>query len=100
MLSRELFAGKRANGQARPIGITPHFCYARPMQKKRKPGRVKPAANASLPSWTAVLLLIVVSLLAYANTIPGKFVFDDTVIVQGNPAIQALDAGHLNDIFG
>jgi protein O-mannosyl-transferase len=70
------------------------------MQKKCKPGRENPAANASLRPWIAVVILAGVSLLAYANTIPGKFVFDDTVIVQGNPSIQGLGAGNLREIFG
>ncbi len=48
----------------------------------------------------AVLLIALVTIVLYANSLPGQFVFDDTVIVQGNPAIHALDLEHLRSIFG
>jgi hypothetical protein len=40
------------------------------------------------------------ALAVYANSVPGEFVFDDTVVVQGNEALQGLDPGHLREIFG
>ena len=48
----------------------------------------------------AVAVLALLTLLVYANSLAGKFVFDDTVIVQDNPSIQGLDAAHLKEIFG
>jgi hypothetical protein len=36
----------------------------------------------------------------YANSIAGKFVFDDIVIIKGNESIRGLSPGHLTGIFG
>src|SRR5512141_106820 len=72
------------------------------MQKKRKAARQRQAA--ATPFWATPSFvraaLVILALAAYVNTIPGQFVFDDTVIVRGNASIQGLDAGHLREIFG
>jgi protein O-mannosyl-transferase len=71
------------------------------MQSKRKSGQRKPSPQASfLTTRVVAALLVVLALIVYANTIPGRFVFDDTVIVQGNPSIQGLGGRHLGEIFG
>lgn len=49
---------------------------------------------------TAGLVLVVAAIVIYANSLGGQLVFDDTVIIQGNRAIQGLDGEHLKEIFG
>ncbi len=48
----------------------------------------------------ASLVLFAAASLVYANSLAGAFVFDDTVIIQGNEAIRGLDLEHLRQIFG
>ncbi len=48
----------------------------------------------------AATVLVLLTVIVYANSLGGKFVFDDTVIVQGNESIQGLDTAHLEAIFG
>jgi len=75
---------------------------------KHKPRSRRPGAPAQLegpaifrvPRPAAIVLLSLLALLAYANSVRGRFVFDDTVIVQGNEAIHGLDPAHLKQIFG
>jgi tetratricopeptide (TPR) repeat protein len=72
-------------------------------KKYSKPGRNESGGifgPSGIPVWTAALAIALASLLVYANSLDGRFVFDDTVIVQGNEAIQGLDGDHLSQIFG
>jgi hypothetical protein len=75
---------------------------------KQKPRRRHPETSAQpeppaifrIPRPAAIVLLSLLALLSYANSVNGRFVFDDTVIVQGNEVIHGLDAAHLKQIFG
>ena len=48
----------------------------------------------------ACAAIVLATFLAYVNSLGGEFVFDDTVIIQGNTSIQGLDPAHLKEIFG
>jgi len=66
----------------------------------RTPG-VSPVPAMFSPSpGLACAAIVLATFLAYANSIGGEFVFDDTVIIQGNTTIQGLDGSHLKEIFG
>ncbi len=69
-------------------------------QNPEKPARHVAPAVFHVPRPAAIILLSLLALLPYANSVNGRFVFDDTVIVQGNDAIHGLDAAHLKQIFG
>jgi tetratricopeptide (TPR) repeat protein len=69
-------------------------------QNREKPARHVAPAVFRVPRPAAIILLSILALLAYANSVNGRFVFDDTVIIQGNDVIHGLDAAHLKEIFG
>ena len=69
-------------------------------RKKRGPDRGASERLESLRPYAVAAGLCVAALAVYANSLGGAFVFDDTVIVQGNSSIQALDLAHLREIFG
>jgi protein O-mannosyl-transferase len=75
-----------------------------PKQKNQRTRTVKNAGvslvSLQLPRNAAILVIACAAILVYANSIAGQFVFDDTVIIQGNKSIQALDPAHLKEIFG
>ncbi len=48
----------------------------------------------------AISVLVLAGFICYANSVPGSFVLDDTVIILGNSSIQGLDLSHLREIFG
>ena len=76
---------------------------AKQKQRQRqaeKPSGIDSPALFSIPRPAAMVLLLLLALLAYANSVNGRFVFDDTVIVQGNDSIRGLDPAHLKQIFG
>jgi tetratricopeptide (TPR) repeat protein len=66
----------------------------------RTPGVSPVPAIFSPSSGLACAAIVFAAFLAYANSIGGEFVFDDTVIIQGNKIIQGLDGAHLKEIFG
>ncbi|MBM3791451.1 MAG: tetratricopeptide repeat protein [Acidobacteria bacterium] len=66
----------------------------------QEPARHDAPANFLVSRPAAVILLSLLALLAYANSVNGRFVFDDTVIIQGNDSIHGLDSAHLKAIFG
>ena len=53
-----------------------------------------------LVAWTmAVLTLILLTLITFANTLPGKFIYDDQRVVLRNPLLGHWDLGPLKAIF-
>ncbi len=79
------------------------------MKKSRqKPGRSHPAPRSANDSpkvfgfsrISAAAVLALVAFFFYVNSVEGKFVFDDTVIIRDNESIRGLDAAHLKEIFG
>lgn len=57
-------------------------------------------AFLNLPRSMTIPILLVLAFVVYANSLGGQFVFDDTVIIQGNKTIRGLSWGHLKEIFG
>jgi hypothetical protein len=77
----------------------------KPHQKPRspRPGRhsgIEVPAIFRLPQPAAAAVLALLVSFVYANSLGGKFVFDDTAIVQGNESLQGLGSAHLKAIFG
>jgi protein O-mannosyl-transferase len=72
----------------------------KPTRKRAQPGR-NPERSVLRP--TRAVAMAAVALLAlglYVNSIGGRYVFDDTVLVQGNEAIRSLSFDHLQQILG
>jgi Flp pilus assembly protein TadD len=57
--------------------------------QKRTGAEPKPPAQSTLDQGRALFLLIAVTVLAYANSLGGAFVFDDTKQIVGNPALRS-----------
>ena len=65
------------------------------MMKKTPPARASEAAttNSTLRDWLseprALFLIVAATVLVYANSLSGAFVFDDTKQIAGNPALRS-----------
>jgi len=74
-------------------------------KQKNQPARTirrdhNPSSWLQMPRNTQLFIIACAALLVYANSIGGQFVFDDTVIIQGNKSIQGLGPAQLKEIFG
>jgi hypothetical protein len=49
--------------------------------------------------WVLALMLVLLALVAFANSISGKFIYDDQRVVLRNPLLGHWDAGTLKAIF-
>ena len=73
---------------------------------KIKPGRASRAPMVTVSAMfapsprLACAAIVLATFLVYVNSLGGEFVFDDTVIIQGNTTIQGLDAVRVKEIFG
>src|SRR5439155_16032108 len=65
------------------------------MMKKTPPARASEAAttNSTLRDWLSepriLFLIVAATVLVYANSLSGAFVFDDTKQIVGNPALHS-----------
>ena len=74
-------------------------------KQKNQPARTirrdhSPSSWPQMPRNAQLFIIACAALLVYANSIGGQFVFDDTVIIQGNKSIQGLGPAQLKEIFG
>src|SRR6476646_8935272 len=63
--------------------------------RKKKPAEVSPVTNRFDSWWVHVVLIVIVTVVVYANSLHGKFVFDDQQIVMQNPRLMNVHT--LND---
>ncbi len=61
----------------------------------RKPRSGGPPPGSGRRELLAALLPAVLAVLVSANTVPGDFIFDDAVVIAGNPAVRGLDVGRI-----
>ena len=80
--------------------------YGIHVRKKRKRNSSRQKKTATLPSLLELpralmmSLIVIVAFFVYLNSLSGGFVFDDTVLIEGNASIHGLDWVHLKEIFG
>ncbi|MEJ2720765.1 MAG: hypothetical protein P8181_06440, partial [bacterium] len=59
----------------------------------------KAAARCSMNPWWAAVIVAVVSIVVYGNTLGHGFVWDDVSLIVKNPAVRALDAAAVKAVF-